>query len=223
MTELIVKAARAPPPSTWQKQCVLKFLRSPIEIKGNESEGVQGVQFVINKLEGDVFSESAKAKATSETEYIPCGLVLRSIGYKTVVIDPKLPLDEKTGSIKNEHGRISEAGAGLYCSGWAATGATGVINTTMHSSFEVAKIILGDIENGAVPSEDRPGRMAILQELVKKGLEIVLFRDWQKIDMVEKIIGKSLGKPREKMIDVQEMIKIAKDYQDDEEQDFVNR
>ena len=37
------------------------------------------------------------------------------------------------------------------------------------------------------------------------------FDDWDKIDAVESQRGEQIGKPREKLVDVQEMLRIAFD------------
>ena len=47
-----------------------------------------------------------KAVLTEEREDISCGLVLRSIGYRSWQIDPDIPFDEKQGVIKNDKGRV---------------------------------------------------------------------------------------------------------------------
>jgi NADPH-dependent glutamate synthase beta subunit-like oxidoreductase len=47
-----------------------------------------------------------RAVLTEEREDIACGLVLRSIGYKSRQIDPDIPFDEIQGVIKNEQGRV---------------------------------------------------------------------------------------------------------------------
>jgi len=41
------------------------------------------------------------------------------------------------------------------------------------------------------------------------GITPVTFSDWQKIDAVEKSRGESCGKPREKIVDVDEMLNVA--------------
>lgn len=47
-----------------------------------------------------------RAVLTEETVDIPCGLVLRSIGYRSLQIDPDIPFDEKQGVIRNDKGRV---------------------------------------------------------------------------------------------------------------------
>ena len=45
--------------------------------------------------------------ATDREEVIPCGLVIRSIGYRGVPIGD-VPFDERRGLIRNVGGRMSE-------------------------------------------------------------------------------------------------------------------
>lgn len=44
---------------------------------------------------------------------------------------------------------------------------------------------------------------------VSTGVRTVLFSEWEKINAEEEKRGKSLGKPREKLLDIDEMLKIA--------------
>lgn len=41
-----------------------------------------------------------------DTEDLPCGLVLSSVGYKSRPIDPSVPFDPKLGVIPNMEGRV---------------------------------------------------------------------------------------------------------------------
>lgn len=43
---------------------------------------------------------------TGDTEDLPCGLVLSSVGYKSRPIDPSVPFDPKLGVIPNMEGRV---------------------------------------------------------------------------------------------------------------------
>jgi len=44
---------------------------------------------------------------------------------------------------------------------------------------------------------------------VVAGIKPVTFADWQKIDSVERSRGESHGKPRQKIVDVDEMLNVA--------------
>jgi len=148
---------------------------------------------------------------TEETEEIDCGLVLTSIGYKAILIDKSLPFDEKKGTILNQKGRVVGCGPRLYCSGWAASGAQGVLVNTMNNSIEVAKIILEDIETHKLELNERKGNENILKILKSKGVKVVHFDDWTRIDQIEQQLGSTSGKIREKIVDTKQMIDIIKD------------
>lgn len=75
-----------------KKQFLPLFLRSPKEVTD------KGIELTVNKLEND------KAEATTLTENINCQLILRSIGYKSVNLDPDLNFDEAKGHARNIYG-----------------------------------------------------------------------------------------------------------------------
>ena len=58
---------------------------------------------------------------------------------------------------------------GLYCSGWVSTGPVGVILNTMTWGFETGKVILKDIEDGAISSEGKQGNQIIKDKMLSKG------------------------------------------------------
>ncbi len=98
-------AARAP--AGKPKGLTLRFCVSPVQILG---EGrVEAIEIVRNSL---VMSDDGQIKAvpTQDVEVIPCGLVLRSVGYRGVAL-PGVPFDERRGVIANEQGRVSEPGS----------------------------------------------------------------------------------------------------------------
>ena len=126
-----------------RKRFFIRFLRGPIEIKGNGR--VQGIILEKNRLEGEAGRQ--KARGTGEKEELACGLVLRSVGYHGVPI-PGVPFDERSGVIPNEQGRVLGFGKvvpGLYVSGWIKRGPTGIIGTNKADSDETVRHILEDI------------------------------------------------------------------------------
>lgn len=193
------------------KKCLIKFLRSPRFIGGNHSEGVSHVVFAINRFvtERAFFESGGNVVPTEALETIRCGLVLRSIGYKAIPVEPSLPIDHKSGTILNRNGRVIGCGPGLYCSGWAATGAHGVILNTMNASIEVAKNILKDIDDLVLDLTPRNGNKLIKERLKSKGIKVIHFNDWKVIDRMEQQLGSALGKPREKIVDINSMVEIV--------------
>ncbi|EEB17142.1 NADPH:adrenodoxin oxidoreductase, putative [Pediculus humanus corporis] len=187
-----------------EKKFQIIFKRTPLELLGNGK--VEKIRTGVNVLEGENV-ETQTAKITNEIIEIPCDLCLRSIGYKSIQAEPNIPFDFKKGIIENKNGRILP---GLYSSGWVSTGPVGVILSTMNNAFTTAQIIQKDIEEKLLDVENgKPGSENILSLVNKKGIQIVRFEDWEKIDREEEKRGKIKGKPREKIVTIEEMLKIA--------------
>lgn len=82
----------------------LQFLRSPTEILANQGKtAVRGIRLEINRLEGP--PEQRRAVGTGEYVDQECGLVLRSIGYKSLPMEG-LPFDERQGRVPNRFGKV---------------------------------------------------------------------------------------------------------------------
>lgn len=211
LTELMVRTALDEPDpedsARWanaRKEFHLKFLRSPSKFLPNsDSSGVKAVQFDINRLEGD------RAISTGQTEELQCGLVLRSIGYRSQSLDGHMPFDSANGVVPNKLGRVTGC-ADLYCSGWVKRGPIGVLATTMNDAFETGKYIVEDLLSKPSIQDRKSGRDAVIDILRQKGVTVVKFEDWEKIDATEKKHGKEKGKPREKIYIIPEMLSIAK-------------
>lgn len=217
LLELLAKTALDTPApalaSAWasaQKEWRLRFLLSPVEVlAGADGQTVSGLKLAHNRLEGD--GDNQRAVQTEETESLECGLILRSIGYKGVPIDSSLPFDHRTGTIANDNGRV-KGHNGVYVSGWIGTGPVGVILSTMTSGFTSGKMLVADMNSGQVDvSSARGGKEEVLDILSKKDKKPVTFSDWNRLDKFETEIGAKLGKPREKVTNIQRMIDISHD------------
>jgi len=62
---------------------------------------VESVQLAVNRLDGE-----QRAVATGNIETAQCGLVLRSIGYRSTQADPDVPFDMKRGLVPNTSGVV---------------------------------------------------------------------------------------------------------------------
>lgn len=62
--------------------------------------------------------DSAKAIPTGDVEELECGLVLSSIGYRSLPLDPVVPFDTQRGIIPNSSGRVDGV-PGPYPQGYA--------------------------------------------------------------------------------------------------------
>lgn len=184
----------------------LRFFRSPQQVLPTpDGRRAAGIRLAVTRLEG--VGEATRAVPTGDVEDLPCGLVLSSVGYKSRPIDPSVPFNPKLGVIPNREGRVMDA-PGLYCSGWVKRGPTGVITTTMTDSFLTSQVLLQDLEAGLLPSGPRPGYSAIQALLSSRGVQPVSFSDWEKLDAEEVFRGQGTGKPREKLVDPREMLKL---------------
>lgn len=162
-------------------------------------EGDRRVQRLV--LEQTRLDAQQQSIGTGESVTIPADLVISCIGYRTPPI-PDVPYDEARGRFANEEGRIRP---GLYCVGWARRGPSGTIGTNKPDGFMIAEAIAADQPAPA----GKAGRAGLDALVAERGLEIVTFRDWQKIDQAE--IGRARdGAPREKFVRIADMVKASR-------------
>ena len=102
--------------------------------------------------------------------------------------------------------------AGWYVCGWIASGASGVIGTNKLRAEETVHSLMEDLPNlPACEGEDIQGLLKLLKG---RGVTPVTFIDWKKIDAYEIMMGLSLGKPREKVTKVSQMINVVEDFKE---------
>ena len=202
----VLREAAATPPAGKPKRVVLRFCVSPVAILGEDA--VEAVEVVRNELVADGQGRIS-AVATSEREVIPCGLVLRSVGYQGVAI-PGLPFDESRATMTNRGGRCAdEAGAvipGLYCAGWIKRGPSGVIGTNKKDANETVTLLLEDAAAGLLEREDDSD---VADLLAARGVTPVTQLGWQAIDAHERGLGEAQGRPRVKLGRWDELLETA--------------
>lgn len=207
LVELMVQTSERQSNGAQPRSWELRFLRSPVRFLADSSTGrVSGLELAVNRLE--TTGTGTRAVPMGETEIMPCQMVLKSIGYTSDMVDPAVPFDGKRGLVPNTQGRV-ESLPGVYCSGWLKTGPVGVLVATMNSSFETGQAVVKDAESGLLPADDREGSAAILKLLESKGVRVVTFDEWLKIEECEKARGAEKGKPSEKLLSVKEMLRVA--------------
>jgi len=206
-----------PPLSTVQKQALtrswsLDFFRSPT---GFTADG-QHLTLAHTALDSH-----ARAVPTGTTSLLRTDLVVTALGHHA---DPQLAYyDPALGHLRAERGRVLDAeGCALrrvYASGWAATGARGVLAATMIDAYAVAGAILAD----HFPDHDRPGAAPVVVQggaysddvlvsddvdlesvpwEIEEGMRekrITRYDQWKKIDAEEVRRGEEMGKERERM------------------------
>ncbi len=199
-------------PAGKPRRIVMRFLSSPVEIRGDGK--VESIVIGRNELQRDD-DGVVRAVDTGEREEIECGLVLRSIGYKGVGLDG-LPFDPANGTIPNNHGRVidPETGAqvpGMYAVGWIKRGPTGVIGTNKKDAQDTVDALLADVVDRRVPEPaGDPSPTAIESLIAERQPDFVSFSGWQAIDGAEVARGEPLGRPRVKFPTIGEMIDAAR-------------
>ena len=166
------------------------FFASPTLI---EQEGGNLSGLVVERTE----LKDGRAVGSGETYRIPADLLISCIGYRTSPI-VGVPFDERAGRFPNEEGRIAPA---LYCVGWAKRGPSGTIGTNRPDGYAVIEKVAEDIGEGA----GKRGREGFDELAQKRALDVVTFRDWQRIEEAEIAAARS-GAPREKFVDIESMI-----------------
>ncbi len=173
------------------------FMSSPRALIGKEN--VEAIEVEKTRL------VHGRAEGTGEVETIPADLVVSCIGYRTSPI-PGVPFDERAGRFANDEGRILP---GLYCVGWARRGPSGTIGTNRPDGYAVVGTIAEDIESGALGPARKSGRPGFDALAAERGLEVVTFRDWKKIEEAEEKAARE-GAPREKFVDIEAMIRAGR-------------
>jgi NADPH-dependent glutamate synthase beta subunit-like oxidoreductase len=166
------------------------FFAMPVAVEGDGK--VERIIVERTRLDADL-----RSIGTGERYVIPCSLVIACIGYQTPPIEG-VPYEHGRGRFANTDGRILP---GLYCVGWARRGPTGTIGTNRPDGFAIVDVIAEDIGGGGV-KQGRPGLDDLLAE---RGVDVVTFRDWKRIEEAE-IARARDGAPREKFVSIDAMI-----------------
>jgi len=166
----------------------IRFLSTPIEIKGNGK--VEEIVFQKNKV------ESGKVFATSERFSIKTGIVITAIGYDSVEY-PGISIEN--GRITNVAGHVEH---NVYAVGWAKRGPTGVIGTNKSDSTDVVDLIIENLKE--------PKTSEGITALLKSGHEVIDQTAWEKINASEVISGEIAGKPRVKEVDWKQLISLGR-------------
>jgi ferredoxin--NADP+ reductase len=196
-------------PTGKPKKVALRFLSSPVEIKGGDR--VESI--VIGRNELVDIDGNLKARDTGEREELACDLILRSVGYTGVPLRG-VPFDERRGTILNEDGRVLESHGGdhrtgHYTAGWIKRGPSGVIGTNKKCATETVAHVFEDVAAGRLLDPASPDPNSIEELLRERGTHYVSFSGWEKIDAAEVGKGEPHGRPRVKFVRIDEMLETA--------------
>jgi ferredoxin--NADP+ reductase len=131
-------------------------------------------------------------------ECVPTDLVVSAIGYRGDPLDG-VPFDDRLDRIPHVRGRI---GPGLYTTGWAKRGPSGVIGTNKACAIETVEGLLADLPvDRRTPDTDTV--------LAAKGTRVVTWHGWLAIDEAEIALGTQNDRTRTKIDDLARLVEIG--------------
>jgi ferredoxin--NADP+ reductase len=208
--ELLREFAARPPDDTAPKRIVLRFLRSPVEIRG---EGrVEAVDIRRNEIARADDGTLRPKPAGDDMETIDCGLVLRSVGYRAVPL-PGVPFDERSFILPNDRGRVLTADGeplrGVYAVGWIKRGPTGILGTNKRDADETVRGLAEDLAAGRLTLAPEPDPEKVEALLAERKPDVVTADGWRAIDAQELKQGSREDRPRVKLASRDELLDTA--------------
>jgi adrenodoxin-NADP+ reductase len=191
------------------KHLHLHFLSSPVEYRGTGKVE----ETVVEKMKLDATRKPQRALSAGETFTVASQLVIESVGYKAEPMEGA-PFDARSGVVPNVLGRV-ENSSDLYCCGWLKRGPSGIIGTNLVDAEQTVDTMVRHVEmkkDARLLAESTGrgwGRAGLTQLLAARGHRAVSFKDWERIDAEEIRLGERAGKPREKITEVKDMLRVA--------------
>jgi ferredoxin/flavodoxin---NADP+ reductase len=208
--ELLREFAARPTRPDARRRIMLRFLRSPVEIRG--SGRVEAIDVRRNEI---VRSDNGALRARpvdEPPETIECGLVLRSVGYQAVPL-PDVPFDERYFVLPNERGRVLAPDGsplpGVYAVGWIKRGPTGILGTNKRDAEQTMSCLGEDLRADVLPAPPSPGREQIDALLAQRKPDLVTVDGWRAIDAHELERGRGEQRPRVKLASHDELLTAA--------------
>ncbi|CAA9485721.1 MAG: Ferredoxin--NADP(+) reductase, actinobacterial (eukaryote-like) type [uncultured Solirubrobacterales bacterium] len=207
--EFLREFSARPVRSDARQRIRLRFLRSPVEIRGRER--VEAIDVRRNEL---VRADDGTLRArpvNEDVETIECGIVLRSVGYRAVRL-PDVPFDERSFVLPNNRGRVlaqdGEPIPGVYAVGWIKRGPTGILGTNKRDAEETVRRLADDLGSGVL-QQPEAGREQIDALLAERQPNLVTVEGWRAISAHELERGRREKRPRVKLASHEELLATA--------------
>ncbi len=201
LAKLEYLAARCKESPTGDATLHFDFLRSPKTFIGERGR-LTSIELAINALQSRP-DGSARAVDSGRTEVLDAGLAILAVGYRSHSI-PGLPIAPDSGIAANTDGQLLRDDGTLdpqtYAVGWLKRGPQGVIGTNKGDAKATVDRML---QNLGDPTKPPP---AIEQLLDARGVRHLSFKQWLQLDELERARGAEVGKPREKLIDIDQAL-----------------
>jgi ferredoxin--NADP+ reductase len=201
----ILRAAAARGTSGAPRRIHLRFLVSPVEIVASGGR-VAALRIERNRLVAR--DAGLAAEPTGEREELALGLVVRAVGYRSLPL-AGLPFDARRAVVPNAGGRVVDPASGrtlpgLYVAGWVKRGPSGLIGSNKPDGAETAAAMLADL--GACAPAPEPEHAAVDRQLAERGVRVVDFACWRRLDRLEMERGARAGRPRIKLGSIAEVL-----------------
>jgi ferredoxin--NADP+ reductase len=133
-------------------------------------------------------------KTPAGARVIKAGLVISAIGYEA---QPLPGITYEKGKVLNTNGRVKD---NLYVVGWAKRGPSGVIGTNKSDAAGVIELLISNLA--------APKNSGDINDLIGAH-KVITQTHWEAINAAEVSSGESLGKPRVKVADKNELLRLG--------------
>ena len=177
-----------------KREIRFNFCRSPKALLVDGRGNLAGLRTSVTKMVYE--GTKGKLEMTDELEDLECQLLITSIGYETVSLDPAhAPVASDGSKLHNSNGRITQT-PGLYVAGWAKRGPSGIVPNNKWDAAETVDMYVGD----NIQHNDRKNGIS-RDWLLQNNLPVLDYKQMEKIEHHEKIRAKG------KFTSIDEMLK----------------
>lgn len=189
-------------PQGKRKRLHFRFRWRPVAIIGTDRVGGLDV-------ERTMVDSAGGTKGSGQIQRLAVQMVVRSVGYRGLPTIG-LPFDTAAGIIPHKDGAVLSGGhtvPGVYVAGWIKHGPNGLIGTNRKDAAETAATLLADLDwLPPAPCRDTDTLLAVLRS---RGVDIVDWDGWQRIDAAEVVRGHQDGRGRVKIHDWTELLDVG--------------
>ena len=149
---------------------------------------------VPTEIKGTGQVQEVEFKTPAGQKVIKCGLVISAIGYEA---QPLSGISYEKGKVLNTDGRVKD---NLYVVGWAKRGPSGVIGTNKSDAAGVIELLISTLTT--------PKNSGDINDLIGAH-KVITQTHWEVINAAEVASGEPLGKPRVKVADKEELLRLG--------------
>ena len=210
-------AGSSPPPDTDTdaKSVHFRFLLTPVDITLGGSGKVEEITFLRNALTGPPHNQTAAPQGRAEALKIRCGLVVTSIGYRSLPLfssswgqtssqQSSSFFDSKRHTVTNQKGKVVDSLGNVFAVGWCKRGPSGIIGTNVTDARETVSTIIEDVSSGNIRKTTSDESLSPCESILLNGSRVVTWGDYKRIDRKEREAGALLGKIREKIVKIED-------------------